>query len=102
MWDGVGHHRPRGLNKIQAMAHTHLPGVADSHDIRCHFDFKWEKEKLKNCSLEPGGLRPPLSTAIASTYPGRKSPFFLTDTSAGLVWTVTCHKTTLACEDIGR
>lgn len=45
-----------------------------------------------------------LSVAMASVflYPGKKAPFLVTDTSAGLVWTVICHHATLACEQTGR
>lgn len=66
--------------------------------------LNWRKKKLKNYPLEPRGLGPLLSASMGSTtvYPGRKSPFLMTDTSAGLAWTVTCHHATLACEETGR
>lgn len=88
-----------------ATDHTHCPGRADSYDRWCCSDvnFKLEK-KIKNDLLEPRGLQPLLSVAMGSTllYSGRKSPFLMTDTSAGWVCTVTCHNATLACKETGR
>jgi hypothetical protein len=92
--------------QIQAIDHTNFLGMADSHDRWSCFDFyfKWKKKFFFQITpLEPVGLGPLLSEAMGSTllHPGRKSLFLMTDTSVGLVWTVTCHCATLAYEKPG-
>ena len=48
-------------------------------------------------------LEPLLSDAMGSIlpHPGREAPFLMTDTSVGLLCTVTCHSATLASEKPG-
>jgi hypothetical protein len=59
-----------GLHKMQVIEHANFPGMVDSCDRWCCFDFhfKLKKKFFFNYPLEPVGLGPLLSAAREAHY----------------------------------